>query len=96
MKLRTLLLALAICVPLSALAQHNHGSQTPYAGMQNRAVKSLSDDDIKELRRGGGWGLALAAELNGMPGPSHLSELTDIPAGHHPEMYRLQVGCNGT
>jgi Spy/CpxP family protein refolding chaperone len=45
--------------------------------MQNRAVKSLSDDDIKELRRGGGWGLALAAELNGMPGPTHLLELKD-------------------
>jgi Spy/CpxP family protein refolding chaperone len=76
-KLSTLLLALSICVPLSALGQHNHGSQTPYAGMQNRAVKSLSDDDIKELRRGGGWGLALAAELNGMPGPAHLLELKD-------------------
>ena len=47
----------------------------PYAGMQNRAIKSLSDNDIKELRRGGGWGLALAAELNGMPGPAHLLEL---------------------
>jgi len=45
--------------------------------MQNRAIKSLSDDDIKELRRGGGWGLALAAELNGMPGPAHLLELKD-------------------
>ncbi|MFZ9408481.1 MAG: Spy/CpxP family protein refolding chaperone, partial [Burkholderiaceae bacterium] len=46
-------------------------------GMQNRAIKSLSDNDIKELRRGGGWGLALAAELNGMPGPAHLLELKD-------------------
>jgi Spy/CpxP family protein refolding chaperone len=45
--------------------------------MQNRAIKSLSDSDINELRRGGGWGLALAAELNGMPGPSHLLELKD-------------------
>jgi len=45
--------------------------------MQNRAIKSLSDNDIKELRRGGGWGLALAAELNGMPGPAHLLELKD-------------------
>jgi Spy/CpxP family protein refolding chaperone len=45
--------------------------------MQNRAIKSLSDSDVKELRRGGGWGLALAAELNGMPGPAHLLELKD-------------------
>ena len=73
----TFLLALAICLPFSTLAQHNHGAQTPYAGMQNRAIKSLSDNDIHELRRGGGWGLALSAELNGMPGPAHLLELKD-------------------
>lgn len=77
MRANTLLLALAICMPLSTLAQHSHGTQTPYAGMQNRAIKSLSDSDLKELRRGGGWGLALAAELNGMPGPAHLLELRD-------------------
>lgn len=77
MKQNTLLLALALCLPLSTLAQHSHGAQTPYAGMQNRAIKSLSDNDIHELRRGGGWGLALAAELNGMPGPAHLLELKD-------------------
>lgn len=77
MKRSTLLLALAMCLPLSSLAQHSQGSQTPYAGMQHRAIKSLSDNDVKELRRGGGWGLALAAELNGMPGPAHLLELKD-------------------
>jgi len=72
-----LLLVFAVCAPLSSLAQHTHGSSTPYAGMQSRAVKALSDADIRELRRGGGWGLALAAELNGMPGPTHLLELKD-------------------
>lgn len=64
-------------VSLPALAQHTHGAQTPYAGMQSRAIKSLSESDIEELRRGGGWGLALPAELNGMPGPAHLLELKD-------------------
>ena len=77
MKTKALVSALALSLPLLALAQHNHGSQVPYAGMQNRAIKSLSDSDVKELRRGGGWGLALAAELNGMPGPAHLLELKD-------------------
>lgn len=78
MKAHTWLLALSLCAPLSALAQHAHRPQnTPYAGMQSRAIKSLSDQDIQELRRGGGWGLALAAELNGMPGPAHLLELKD-------------------
>jgi hypothetical protein len=46
-----------------------------YAGQQNREIKSLSPEDILELRRGGGWGLAKAAELNGVPGPAHLLEL---------------------
>ena len=77
LKANALLLTLFMCTPFLTLAQHSHGEQTPYAGMQNRAIKSLSDSDINELRRGGGWGLALAAELNGMPGPSHLLELRD-------------------
>jgi Spy/CpxP family protein refolding chaperone len=49
----------------------------PYAGLQQRAIKGLSDDDIAELRAGRGWGLALPAELNGKPGPAHLLELAD-------------------
>jgi hypothetical protein len=61
MKTNPLFLLLALCLPASTLAQYNHGAQMPYAGMQNRDIKSFSDNDIKELRRGGGWGLALAA-----------------------------------
>ena len=77
MKTSPYLLALSLCLPISALAQHSHGAQTPYAGLQTRTIKSLSESDIKELRQGGGWGLALPAELNGMPGPVHLVELKD-------------------
>ncbi|MDE0239523.1 MAG: hypothetical protein OXQ84_04895 [bacterium] len=50
---------------------------SPYAGQEIRPIKSLSAEDLAELRRGGGWGLARAAELNGMPGPAHLLELKD-------------------
>lgn len=50
-------------------------SVSPYAGLQSRAIKSLSETDIAELRQGGGWGFALAAELNGVPGPAHVLEL---------------------
>lgn len=77
MKLKVLLLALSCCLPVLATAQHTPSGQKPYAGLQNRAIKSLSDSDINELRRGGGWGLALPAELNGMPGPVHVLELKD-------------------
>jgi hypothetical protein len=57
----------------AAAAQPTHVSK--YAGQETRAIKSLSSDDIAELRRGGGWGLARAAELNGVPGPTHLLEM---------------------
>src|SRR3979411_1819956 len=52
-------------------------AETPYAGMQTRSIKALSDQQASDLREGRGMGLALAAELNGYPGPSHLLELAD-------------------
>jgi len=81
-----LLAALACAGPAAAQhGAHQHGAHqgggvaagAPYAGQQARAIKSLSDEDIAELRRGGGWGFAKAAELNGIPGPAHLLELAD-------------------
>jgi len=54
-------------------APHQHASA--YAGQESRAIKSLSEEDIAQLRRGAGWGLAKAAELNGVPGPAHLLEM---------------------
>ncbi len=58
-----------------ATAGQEHASK--YSGQEKRTIKSLSPDDIAELKRGGGWGLAKAAELNGLPGPAHLLELKD-------------------
>src|SRR5215467_7344476 len=52
-------------------------SQQPYAGLQERTIKTLSDQQIADLRAGRGMGLALAAELNGYPGPIHVLELSD-------------------
>ncbi len=57
--------------------QSGHGAASPYAGQEVRPIKSLSEEDLAELRKGGGWGLAKAAELNGAPGPAHLLELRD-------------------
>jgi hypothetical protein len=50
-------------------------AQQPYAGMETRAIKALSDQQIADLKAGRGMGLALAAELNGYPGPMHAIEL---------------------
>jgi hypothetical protein len=58
-----------------AFGQAGHGSK--YAGQEQREIKSLSREDLSELRIGGGWGFAKAAELNGVPGPAHLLELKD-------------------
>lgn len=67
-------------------------AQTPYAGMHGRSIKALSDQQIADLGAGRGMGLALAAELNGYPGPSHVLELADkldLSADQRAGMQRL-------
>ena len=70
--MKSLAIALTLVV-LSSFAV----AQTPYAGMQTRPVKALSDKDVADLKAGRGMGLALPAELNGYPGPSHVLENAD-------------------
>jgi Spy/CpxP family protein refolding chaperone len=64
-------------ISLSLLATTIALAQTPYAGMQTRPIKALSEQQVSDLGAGRGMGLALAAELNGYPGPSHVLELAD-------------------
>jgi hypothetical protein len=59
--------------PSSILSSEKHLSK--YAGQETRIIKSLSEEDISDLLNGRGWGLAKAAELNGVPGPLHLLEM---------------------
>ncbi|MBT5811415.1 MAG: hypothetical protein HOI19_13655 [Rhodospirillaceae bacterium] len=74
-------MAALVFAPMQAFAAGSHTghaghkSSAPYAGQQDRAIKSLSAKDIDDLRNGRGWGFAKAAELNGVPGPVHLLEL---------------------
>jgi Spy/CpxP family protein refolding chaperone len=74
---RTALLALFLAASsVPALAQHHHApAASPYAGFERREVKALSDQQVADLKAGRGMGYALAAELNGYPGPSHVLEL---------------------
>jgi hypothetical protein len=51
--------------------------QQPYAGMESRTIKTLSDQQIADLKEGNGMGLALAGELNGYPGPRHAIDLAE-------------------
>jgi hypothetical protein len=69
--------AVAAAVTIFALASTTALAQSPYAGMQSRSIKALSVQQIEDLKAGRGMGLALAAELNGYPGPAHVLELSD-------------------
>ncbi|EWY42478.1 hypothetical protein N825_00745 [Skermanella stibiiresistens SB22] len=77
-------LALSACLAITTLglsgaasAQVTHTPQQPYAHLQSRPVKALSDQQIADLRAGRGMGYALPAELNGYPGPAHTLENAD-------------------
>lgn len=78
---------LAIAMMPAALAQ-DHGAMmpghmpgmampghSPYAGLERRPIKALSRQQIADLDAGDGMGLAMAAELNGYPGPAHVLKL---------------------
>jgi hypothetical protein len=64
-----------ILITTNSYAGENKNQTSYYAGEQKREIKSLSTNDISELKRGGGWGFAKPAELNGVPGPAHLLEM---------------------
>jgi hypothetical protein len=68
---------LALAVGLVSLISGAAHAQSPYTGMQTRPIKALSIQQVADLKAGRGMGLALAAELNGYPGPAHLLELAD-------------------
>ena len=66
------LTAVALAVMCNSVSAQ---STQPYAGFEQRPIKALSSQQIDDLRTGRGMGLALAAELNGYPGPRHVLEL---------------------
>lgn len=72
MRATFLLLAGALASSGPAVAQANPSQ--PFAGRQTQQIKSLSPEEIDNLRNGRGMGFALPAELNGYPGPAHILE----------------------
>ena len=72
-RMMTLLVALALPLSVSAAEQ-------PYAGLEARAIKALPPEEIAALEAGQGYSQALAAELNGYPGPRHVIDLADALA----------------
>lgn len=77
----SLLVAVSAAGPLAA--QHDHGVHdhtSPYVDFLDRDIKALSADDVEGLRTGMGLGFALAAELNGHPGPRHVLDMAPMLA----------------
>ncbi len=68
-------LAVSILLVLAGPAFAQDATRSPYAGLESRSIKALSARQIEDLRAGRGMGLALAAELNGYPGPRHVLAL---------------------
>lgn len=64
-------------VTLLAAAGPAHAQQSPYTSRASQPIKALAPDEIAGYLAGAGMGFALAAELNGYPGPRHVLELAD-------------------
>jgi hypothetical protein len=69
--------ALSASIVLLLMLGASFAQHQPYAGLQERPIKALSDQQVADLRAGRGMGLALPAELNGYPGPMHVLELAE-------------------
>lgn len=70
-------IAVGSILPWAAAAQHDSSHHSRYTEYQSREIKALSSDELASLLSGEGMGMALAAELNGFPGPRHVMELAD-------------------
>ncbi len=85
--------AIVVALVTAGSFYHLHGNgSAPYAGLESRRIKALSDSQIDELREGRGMGYALAAELNDFPGPKHVldfGEQLELSADQLREAQRL-------
>lgn len=66
---------LAALVAVAGLASAVSADTSPYRGLETRSIKALSPQEIADLEAGKGMSQALAAELNGFPGPRHVLDL---------------------
>jgi Spy/CpxP family protein refolding chaperone len=73
---RTALFA-SLVVIVASTATSTAQTTSPYAGQEQRTIKALSDQEIRDLLEGRGMGMAKAAELNSYPGPLHVLQLAN-------------------
>jgi hypothetical protein len=83
MRITTMLIAAGLAMPAGAQepatcpkhAAPARSAHAPYAGLETRDIKALSEEQVRGYLEGHGAGLALAAELNHYPGPRHVLDL---------------------
>ena len=78
-----------LALALVAVVSPALGQQSPYVEYQGRPIKALSAELVVAYLAGDGMGFALAAELNGYPGPRHVLQLADslsLDATQHAEV----------
>lgn len=66
-----------LIVLLVVAAAPVRSQDNPYSDIEDREIKALSTEEIDQLLSGAGMGTALAAELNGYPGPRHVLDLQE-------------------
>src|SRR5262249_44302353 len=67
----------AVLAIVAATAASSAQTASPYTGQEQRAIKALSDEEIRDLLEARGMGMAKAAELNSYPGPLHVLQLAN-------------------
>ena len=86
-----------IALAAPAAAQHGGPEAAPYAGEDAREIAALSEAQVAQLEAGAGMGFALAAELNGWPGPLHIlenAEALDLSAEQRAEVQAIWDAMN--
>ena len=91
MRTKFILIAAVVATTWLQLTAADQVKHSKYSGQEKRAIKSLSPEDIAELERGGGWGMAKVAELNGLPGPAHLLELKNEIELTNDQLNEIQI-----
>lgn len=74
--MRILLLAAVVGAGASSVMPAA-AQQSPYIDRPASSIKALTPDEVAGYLAGSGMGFALAAELNGYPGPRHVLDLAD-------------------
>lgn len=68
-------LALLALIAGCAVPARPPETSNPYVDLHGSSIRGLSQEEIDGLRKGEGMQYALAAELNGYPGPKHILDL---------------------